>query len=65
MKSNGYGSSSSLEDKLNKGNCTLENILDEEDVIQELKYQNQKLINLYIKYLNINLVLLRILLVSY
>jgi len=45
---NGYGMTSNpLEDKLNKGNCTLESLFEEDDMVQELKYQNQKLINLY------------------
>ena len=43
---NGYRTSGDLDEKLNKEDCTLESLLDEDDIIQEIKYLNQKLINL-------------------
>ncbi|PWZ00209.1 SAPS-domain-containing protein, partial [Testicularia cyperi] len=41
----GFSSVSTLETLLDKPNVTLEDVLDEEDLLQECKSQNQKLIN--------------------
>jgi len=42
----GYGStSSSIDNKLANENCDIDSLLEEDEVIQEMKYQNQKLIN--------------------
>ncbi len=36
----------SIEEKLNKSDCTLEELLDENEIIQEIKIKNSKLLNL-------------------
>jgi hypothetical protein len=36
----------SIEEKLNKVDCSVEDLLDEDEVIQEMKNQNTKLIEL-------------------
>jgi hypothetical protein len=41
-----YMTSPSIEEKLKKSDCTLDELLDEEEIIQEMKNQNQKLLNL-------------------
>ena len=42
----GYGTTSiAIEEKLNKDNCNIESLLEEEEIIQEMKNQNQKLID--------------------
>ena len=41
-----YMSSPAIEEKLKKSDCTLDELLDEEEIIQEIKNQNSKLINL-------------------
>ena len=41
-----YGmTSQAIDEKLSKENCTLESLLEEEEIIQEMKNQNQKLLN--------------------
>ncbi len=39
--------SPSIEEKLKKKDCSVDDLLEEEDIIQEMKNQNQKLLNLY------------------
>jgi hypothetical protein len=39
-------SSQSIEEALNKKDCSVENLLDDDDLIQEFKNHNEKLINL-------------------
>jgi hypothetical protein len=41
-----YMSSPTIDEKLKKSDCTLEDLLDEDEIIQEMKNQNAKLINL-------------------
>lgn len=43
-----YMSSPSVEEKLKKIDCSIDDLLDEEEIIQEMKNQNSKLLNLYI-----------------
>jgi hypothetical protein len=38
--------SSIIEEKLKKADCSVEDLLDEEDIIQEMKNQNNKLLSL-------------------
>ncbi len=48
MRINSYSMGSAIiEEKLNSENCTLDSLLEEDDIVQEMKNQNQKLINLY------------------
>ncbi len=35
-----------IEEKLKKSDCTLDELLDEDEIIQEIKNQNTKLMNL-------------------
>lgn len=46
IKSNNFTSSTAIDEKLNKPNCSLEELLDEDEIIQEMKHQNIKLTNL-------------------
>jgi len=39
-------SSQSIEEALNQKNCSVENLLDDDDLIQEFKNHNEKLLNL-------------------
>jgi hypothetical protein len=39
-------SSPVIDEKLKKADCSLEELLDEEEIIQEIKNQNTKLMNL-------------------
>jgi len=39
-------SSASIEEKLKKNDCTLEDLLDEDEIIQEMKNLNTKLLGL-------------------
>ncbi len=41
-----YMSSPVIDEKLKKSDCSLEELLDEEEIIQEIKNQNTKLMNL-------------------
>lgn len=41
-----YMTSQVIEDKLNNSDCTLNELLDEEEIIQEMKSGNTKLLNL-------------------
>ena len=41
-----YMSYPTIDEKLKKSDCTLEDLLDEDEIIQEMKNQNAKLINL-------------------
>lgn len=41
-----YMSSPAIEEKLKKTECTLDELLEEDEIIQEMKNQNAKLINL-------------------
>jgi hypothetical protein len=36
-----------IEEKLKKADCTVEELLEEDEIIQEMKNQNNKLLNLY------------------
>lgn len=46
MMRHNYGySSRAIEDKLDQSNCPLDSLLEEEEIISEMKNQNQKLIN--------------------
>jgi hypothetical protein len=38
--------SPTIEEKLKKTDCTVDELLDEEEIIQEMKNQNAKLLNL-------------------
>jgi len=38
--------SPSIEEKLKKSDCTLDELLDEDEIIQEMKNQNSKLLSL-------------------
>jgi hypothetical protein len=38
--------SPTIEEKLKRNDCTLDELLDEEEIIQEMKNQNAKLLNL-------------------
>jgi hypothetical protein len=42
---NMYMTSPTIEEKLKKNECTIEELLEEEEIIQEMKNQNQKLVN--------------------
>ena len=37
-----------IEEKLKNAECTVEELLEEDEIIQEMKNQNNKLLNLYI-----------------
>jgi hypothetical protein len=41
-----YMTSQAIEEKLKNTNCTLDELLDEEEIIQEMKSGNTKLLNL-------------------
>jgi hypothetical protein len=43
-----YMTSREIEEKLKNSECRVEELLDEEEIIQEMKNQNSKLLNLYI-----------------
>jgi len=45
-KSFGFHSVTALDQLLDSGNFTLEQLMDEEDILQEVKGQNKKLIDL-------------------
>ncbi len=36
-----------IEEKLKNAECTVEDLLEEDEIIQEMKNQNNKLLNLY------------------
>ena len=42
-----YMNSPAIEEKLKKPDCNIDELLDEEEIIQEMKNQNAKLLNLY------------------
>jgi hypothetical protein len=44
MRTGNVSCSSAIEEKIDKPNCTVEELLDEDEIIQEMKYQNAKLI---------------------
>jgi hypothetical protein len=39
--------SPSIEELLNKDDCTVEHLLEDDDILQEFKSQNQKLLNYF------------------
>jgi hypothetical protein len=41
-----YMNSPAIEEKLKKTDCSVEDLLEEDEIIQEMKNQNQKLLNL-------------------
>jgi len=41
-----YMNSPAIEEKLKKADCHLDELLDEDEIIQEMKNQNSKLLNL-------------------
>jgi hypothetical protein len=48
-----YMTSREIEEKLKNAQCTVEELLDEEEIIQELKNQNNKLMSLYNKIIQL------------
>jgi hypothetical protein len=42
-----YMTSREIEEKLKNAECTVEDLLEEDEIIQEMKNQNNKLLNLY------------------
>lgn len=46
----GFYTVSSIETTLNKPDFTLEDLLDDEEILQEVKAQNKKLIDVYVSY---------------
>ncbi len=42
-----YMTSREIEEKLKNAECSVEELLDEDEIIQEMKNQNSKLLNLY------------------
>jgi serine/threonine-protein phosphatase 6 regulatory subunit 3 len=46
-KTFGFHTTSSIDSILDRGDCSLEDLLDEEEILQECKAQNKRLMQLY------------------